>query len=394
MSTRRHFPNRLLIPSGVLLVAVGGLLLWRSLSDEEPVYQGRPLRSWLDHHVASSSARPRYGSPGWKEADEAIRHIGTNAIPTLVAMLRAKDPPAFVLKWMDWLRRHGVPGMPLRRAMSGHEEAEYAFGMLGANGVSAVPELVEIYRRNISESSQMNAALALGHIGRGAEAALPVLLANFTHTNEYVRFHAVSAVMNIGGQPAVVIPALTRALKHPFVSVRWNSPVGLSMYGRRATEAVAEIQKMVDDPGTLGEESIQPQVELAVWRIAPEKTGKALVVEDATPMISNGVTSQALKILSGGRRMTYIPTGHPVPAGAQYFSSDPRSGLMLYRGADDSDAADRFLGRFEVLDLPASDGVNVSTLCVVAEGKIWLCARDNDRHRFLEVRRVAQHSGE
>jgi len=40
------------------------------------------------------------------------------------------------------------------------------------------------------------------------------------------------------------------------------------------------------------------------------------------------------------------------------------------------------------LDLPASDNLNVSTLCVVANGKIILCARDNHRDEFLAIRRV------
>lgn len=390
MSNARRTSKRIVILTGLLLAGVVGVVWWRSAGPPEPVYQGRPLSSWLDHHVASSSARPPYGSPAWKEADEAIRHIGTNAVPTLVRMLRAKDKPDFVLKLMDWGRRHGLPGMQYRRASAQHEEAEYAFEMLGADAVSAVPDLIEIYRRNISESSHMYAALSLGHLGRGAEAALPVLIDSFTHTNKDVRFYAVSAVMHIGGQPDVVIPALTSALKDSNVNVRWNALVGLSMFGGRARPAVPEILQMLDDPGMLGDESIKPQVELAVWRIAPEKIGKPLVVEDATPIITNDVTAQALKVRFLGRRQTLIPPGRPVPAGGQYWDSDPKSGLTLYRGPEGSEDADQFLGHFEVLGLLESGSVNVSTLCLLVDGQIVLCARDNNREEFLEIRRVEE----
>jgi len=62
--------------------------------------------------------------------------------------------------------------------------------------------------------------------------------------------------------------------------------------------------------------------------------------------------------------------------------------LTLYRGASAPEAKEHFLGHFEVLDLPSSANLNISTLCVVANGQIILCARDNNRDLFLEIRRV------
>lgn len=105
-------------------------------------------------------------------------------------------------------------------------------------------------------------------------------------------------------------------------------------------------------------------------------------------MIANGATIQALKLIFRGKRQTLIGPGRPVPAIAQYWNSDPRRRLTLYRGASASEDTDHFLGHFEVLDLPASDNLNVSTLCIVANGQIILCARDNRRDVFLEIRRV------
>ena len=377
------------IVTGLLLAGIAGWLLWRASSaSHEPIFEGRTLSRWLDHHVASSAANPPYGSPGWEKADEAIRHIGTNGIPTLLEMIRAKDRLPLVLKFMDAARRYGFPVKTYRHAITLHEEAEYAFKMLGTNAVAAVPDLIRTYEQDISHSSQMCAALSLGHIGRGAQAALPALFRNFTHTNGEARFYAVSAVMHIGGEPGAVVPALTSVLKDPNVNVRWNALVGLSMFGGRARPAVPEILKMLNDPGMVGGSSITQQVATTLWRIAPEKVGKPLVVEDATPMIANGATSQALKLMFHGKRQILIPPGRPIPAIAQYWNSDPRPRLTLYRGPSGSENADLFLGHFEVLDLSAADDLNVSTLCVVANGQITLCARDNRRGVFLEIRRV------
>jgi hypothetical protein len=380
--------KRLGIVSGLLLAIVLGLLVRRALDTPAPVFEGRTLSRWLDHHVATSAAKPPYNSPGWKKADEALRQIGTNGIPTLLAMLRAKDPPPLVLKLLERARRHPWTRINYRYAMSRHEEAAYAFEVLGKSAVSAVPELIKIYEKRISPSSQGCAAVALRHVGRGAQAALPVLIRDFTHTNGSLRFYAVSAVMDIGGEPAVVIPALMSALKDPSVDVRCNALAGLNRFGSVARPAVPEILKMLNDPGMVGGSSIIPQVETALWRIAPEKVGKPLVVGDATPMASNGVTTAALKLLFQGQRKTLIPPGRSVPAVAPYWHSDPRPFLTLYRGTTAPGAEDQFLGRFEVLGLPESENVNVSTLCIVADDKIFLCARNNGGDQFLQIRRV------
>ena len=380
--------KRLAIVIAFLLVTVLGLLIWGPSRPREPVFEGRALTSWLDHHVASSAASPPYNSPGWKKADDALRSIGTNAIPTLLEMIRAKDPPTVVVKFLEFAGRYRWTRIHYRYAVPRHEEAEYAFQVLSTNALSSVPELIKIYEEAVSPSSRRCAALALGHIGRGAQAALPGLIRNFTHPNADVRFYAVSAVMNIGGKPSVVVPALTNVLKDPDVNVRWNAVSGLSRFGSEARAAAAQLLEMLKDQGMVGSSSITQQVETALWRIAPETVGKPLVVEEATPMISNGVTTEALKLTFYGKRETLIPAGKSVPAVAQYWSSDPRPRLTLYRGASPPEGKDHFLGQFEVMDLPASDNLNVSTLCVIANGEIVLCARDNHRDLFLEIRRV------
>jgi hypothetical protein len=108
------------------------------------------------------------------------------------------------------------------------------------------------------------------------------------------------------------------------------------------------------------------------------------VVEEATPMIGNGVTTEALKLTYYGERKTLIPPGTPVPAVAQYWSSSPRPRLTLYRGASAPDGKEHFLGAFEVLDLPASGNLNVSTLCVIADGSFSARAiiTETDSWRF------------
>src|SRR5947207_1543947 len=144
---------------GIFLASALGLFLWRGSGPPEPVYEGTTLTSWLEGHVPTSSANPPYNSPGWHKADKALRKIGTNAIPTLLKMIRATDPPRPILKLIETARQKGWIRVRYRHASQRNEEAEYAFQVLGTNAARAVPELIKIYERNRSVSSQRCAAL-------------------------------------------------------------------------------------------------------------------------------------------------------------------------------------------------------------------------------------------
>jgi hypothetical protein len=52
------------------------LLVFSSVQASEPVYNGKPLSEWLLLNAARDDSAP-----------EAIRQIGTNAIPTLIDIL-------------------------------------------------------------------------------------------------------------------------------------------------------------------------------------------------------------------------------------------------------------------------------------------------------------------
>src|SRR6266481_6657560 len=79
---KRKIIALLLVPA-VVLIAV-----FYFLPPREPVYAGEPLSFWLKGYD------PVEGSePGRQKADEIMREAGTNAIPTLLRMLRQHDSP-------------------------------------------------------------------------------------------------------------------------------------------------------------------------------------------------------------------------------------------------------------------------------------------------------------
>jgi len=378
----------------IAVIAAALVFAWKTAPPREPVYEGKTLRRWLEGHVPTSSADPRYGSPGWKKADEALRHIGTNAIPTMLQMIGAKDPPAVVLKLLEIVRKQHLIKIRYRYAYQRNEEAEYAFEVLGKDAAGAVPGLIRIYEAAVTPSSQRCAALALGHIGRAANPAIPVLLRSFTHTNAEVRFNAVSAIYYIGGDPGVVVPAMTRMLKDPKVEIRWNAVGALRQFGRRAGSALPALLEALDDPGRLGDDTLKNQVEIALWDIAPEKVAKPLVVEEATPMVAKGVTTSGLARIFGDQLYTLIPPGRAVPCAVyQGWGSDSDSQmqivLSLYRGTNQTIASNHFLGQYEVMGIaPPPAKTHVQVAYVITREQILLCAHDDTRKMFLELRRV------
>jgi len=63
------------------LAAVVFAMAWAIERPREPVYKGSRVTEWLQ-------ARDQYRR---EEAEEAVRQIGSNAIPSLIRMLQAKD---------------------------------------------------------------------------------------------------------------------------------------------------------------------------------------------------------------------------------------------------------------------------------------------------------------
>jgi hypothetical protein len=93
--------KRVYITLAVLLVILAGVSMWQELRqrEREPEYQGKGLRTWL------SEARWESNWEARGRAEAAIRHIGTNAIPKLLEMLRQKDSP-LTSKLIPWWGRH------------------------------------------------------------------------------------------------------------------------------------------------------------------------------------------------------------------------------------------------------------------------------------------------
>jgi HEAT repeat protein len=198
--------NRLKIALVVLAVALVGLILWQVVRQREPVYAGTNLSTWLKAlYIPISSSSDRWEElDKCKDAEEAVRQAGTNAIPTLLRLLRAKDS-ALKTKLIDLLNSQHIIKIAYTSAGWWNAYAELGFQCLGTNAQSAVPPLTKIAEQNISPRSRASAIDSLGHIGPPAKTAVPLLLEWSTNSDPYIRGSVKRALLNIDPETAAKV---------------------------------------------------------------------------------------------------------------------------------------------------------------------------------------------
>jgi len=226
----------------------------------EPVYRGKALTRWLRTYAPSSSAKP--ASKEWNEADAAVRHIGTNCIPILLQMIRAKDSP-LKLRLVALAKRYRLMKSPFVPAAERNVEASRAFIILGDTAKDAVPELVRVHGKSISADSQSAIGEALAWIGPSAKPAIPLLLRAVTNSNANVRASALWALGDIHGEPQLCVPALIHALRDSDGMARASAAHALGMFGTDAQSAIASLRELTNIPRRF--ESMNMQFRLEVW---------------------------------------------------------------------------------------------------------------------------------
>ena len=262
-------PSRCTVAVAAFVLCVG-LGLWTVRREREPVFEGKPLSYWLHEYSATmvAGAIPRTEpdlAARNEKAVKAVRVIGTNAIPSLLKMLRAKDS-TFIRKLHDWAR---IVKISNDSASDRNDAGADGFVILGAAAQNAVPRIAEIFEENISPSSVVAAASALCAIGPSASAAVPSLLRGATNSDPVVRLNAISPLRRITASPEEAIPVLIMALSDTDFRVQSIAFRDLGEAGAKAVEAVpvlvhlatnADVRLRRSASGTLGRICSAPEM--------------------------------------------------------------------------------------------------------------------------------------
>ena len=202
----------ILIAAAVL--ATGLILAMLTSQPREPSYQGHSLSYWVekfDPHDPSGSIIAINGVLVPRPDEEtAIKHIGSNAIPTVLNWISYEASP-FKTKLASLLER--LPPRVSRHITFGGEDranrAELVFNILGPEGRAAIPDLTRLARTTSDPARACRCIRCLTHIGT---EAFPSILSLATNGPYRTRFEAISTLAFYREEAKRSIPILINSL--------------------------------------------------------------------------------------------------------------------------------------------------------------------------------------
>ena len=180
---RNVFQRKLLLALIAFVVLV--VLLISFLLPREPTYQGKTASQWLEIRFENSSATPS----DRKNAREAIRQMGSNAVPILLKKLVTGDSDTHPIAtfWNYVARSLSLPSklhVKIPIAFLERQRAMDGFEIIGTNGSPAVPTLKGLFlnRRTTDDATWclkfIQTSEALSALASGLTNADPIIRAN------------------------------------------------------------------------------------------------------------------------------------------------------------------------------------------------------------------------
>jgi HEAT repeat protein len=256
----------------VLVFLVATSVGWLVLRRTEPVSKGKPLSAWAQ----------QYGSNNWagrkemaREAENAIRQIGTNAIPVLLGWMEARDSglkkrlrQRLPRKWHESLHLNDDSGKVRRMGAHG-------LAAMGTNAPAAVPALIQLATQHPDDDGRYIAVFALRTLGPAAEAAIPFYLQCLTNKDQTIRNEAAVGLALIPHR-SETLPALVKYLDSITTSQGWELSHAIGLLGRFGTNAKPVVPRLLtwlNDPNS----SVREAVTNSLLWIDPDAAEKAQV---------------------------------------------------------------------------------------------------------------------
>ena len=237
----------------------------------QPSYNGKPLSYWISRYDDRILGKVSLRSIDQHEADEALREIGTNALPYLLKLAGRKDS-ALKQGFFSIYRRQSWLKLPIHDAQFYRAESTYGFAALHAIARPAVPGLIRLLK---DEDFQIRAIAAnnLAMIGPEAEEAIPALFPLLDERNHGTPIlEAMMALGAIHRRPEIVLPRLLEFLNGDRKDWNYQSPAldAIGRYGSGAKDLAPVIITFLDDPDA----SRKSSAESALFKIDPQLAQK------------------------------------------------------------------------------------------------------------------------
>lgn len=262
----------------LLAVVVVGLFTASFFRNREPEYGGRKLSEWVDDLSDDLTSHTQL------LAEDALRHIGTNALPFLLDSIdyhlpqwkeRLYETSAEVLggppdgSWAEegWRRAKSttrafslittnvsvvIPALErILFAPKSVLNAKCAALALARFGAPAVPSLLSAMTNAPDQYVRLRVVGILGGMGENGRPAGPLLTHFLESSNSYVAWTAANALSRLRLEPAMAVPALMKILQSTTnVIFQEMVLVALARFGPEARPAVSAVNALLNDPNT------------------------------------------------------------------------------------------------------------------------------------------------
>jgi len=206
-----------------LLIAILGVLVWVILRPDEPAYRGKRLSQWLDEYNRAGALEKT------EPISEAIRAIGTNSLPYLLANIKHVDSP-IKARFFALVGRQHILKLPFYGADPYRSTSILALHALGSQAAPLCPELLKVAQNPTRHWWGMMSLLAIG------TNALPTLAKACQSTNVQVRTEAALMI------------AMMRAMPPPWFSWGWaKAPLnGRPLFGLGYAVSEEDVREMIN----------------------------------------------------------------------------------------------------------------------------------------------------
>ncbi len=242
-------------------VVIALLSLSCSSHSDQPIYSGKYLSKWLDD---VENEKPNEAN---EQAREAIRQIGTNALPFL---LKEISDPGEIWNKVGSTNLYYKSQEAAKRRFN----ISIGFKILGPIAKPAVPALIDLLNNgnnpesaaealtkidsqiavialtnaltNKSMDRRIAAAGSLIFVRSNADIAVPHLIQCLNY-QPYEKCVMEATLGEIHARPDIAVPALTEALNDKDLQVRVESVRALGEFGNAATSAVSALEQATND---------------------------------------------------------------------------------------------------------------------------------------------------
>ena len=177
------------------------------ITPPEPVFEGKPLTAWIEElwrMTSPGSHDSRRSGPG----ADALRALGTNAVPYLIHMLTTKRPHLSDLPTIS-ARNEAVRPASYTTAADSVIRAATACELLGPKAGGAIPALIPLLEdQDAAIRAQVVAALCF--IQQDADIVVPLLAERLDDTDPRVQSFAFAGLPMFGAKARPALPALRK----------------------------------------------------------------------------------------------------------------------------------------------------------------------------------------